>query len=29
LQLLSDIYIETHAEVCESFRPKSARRETK
>ena len=29
LQLLSDIYIETHADVCESFRPKSARRETK
>lgn len=26
LQLLSDIYIETHADVCESFRPKSARR---
>ncbi|HDL5700339.1 TPA: molybdopterin adenylyltransferase [Mannheimia haemolytica] len=27
LQLLSDIYVETHAAVCESFRPKSARRE--
>ena len=26
LQLLSDIYIETHPEICESFRPKSARR---
>ncbi len=26
LQLLSDIYIETHSEICESFRPKSARR---
>lgn len=26
LQLLSDIYIDTHADVCESFRPKSARR---
>lgn len=26
LQLLSDIYIETHLEICESFRPKSARR---
>lgn len=27
LQLLSDIYVETHADVCASFRPKSARRE--
>ncbi|KMK52546.1 molybdenum cofactor biosynthesis protein MogA [[Actinobacillus] muris] len=27
LQLLSDIYIETHPEICESFRPKSARKE--
>ncbi len=27
LQLLSDIYIETNPEICESFRPKSARRE--
>lgn len=26
LQLLSDIYIETYPEICESFRPKSARR---
>ncbi len=26
LQLLSDIYVETHADVCASFRPKSARR---
>jgi len=26
LQLLSEIYIDTHASVCESFRPKSARR---
>ncbi len=26
LQLLSDIYIETRPEVCDSFRPKSARR---
>lgn len=26
LQLLSEIYIDTHADVCESFRPKSARR---
>nr|WP_314738861.1 molybdopterin adenylyltransferase [uncultured Haemophilus sp.] len=26
LQLLSDIYIDTHPAVCESFRPKSARR---
>ncbi|AUI66618.1 MULTISPECIES: molybdopterin adenylyltransferase [Glaesserella] len=26
LQLLSDIYIDTHPEICESFRPKSARR---
>lgn len=26
LQLLSEIYIDTHSEVCESFRPKSARR---
>lgn len=26
LQLLSDIYIETRPEVCESFRPKSARK---
>lgn len=26
LQLLSDIYIETNAEICESFRPKSARK---
>lgn len=26
LQLLSEIYIETHPSVCESFRPKSARR---
>lgn len=26
LQLLSEIYIETNPEVCESFRPKSARR---
>ncbi|QLB20860.1 molybdopterin adenylyltransferase [Vespertiliibacter pulmonis] len=26
LQLLSEIYIDTHAEVCKSFRPKSARR---
>lgn len=26
LQLLSDIYIETHPEICDSFRPKSARR---
>lgn len=26
LQLLSDIYIETHPEICESFRPKSAKR---
>ncbi|MDH2997759.1 molybdopterin adenylyltransferase [Pasteurellaceae bacterium LFhippo2] len=26
LQLLSDIYIETEPDVCESFRPKSARR---
>ncbi|MFK5245519.1 molybdopterin adenylyltransferase [Glaesserella parasuis] len=26
LQLLSDIYIETHPEICESFRPKSERR---
>ncbi len=25
-QLLSEIYIDTHASVCESFRPKSARR---
>ncbi len=27
LQLLSEIYVETHAAICESFRPKSARRE--
>ncbi|WGE33479.1 molybdopterin adenylyltransferase [Actinobacillus genomosp. 1] len=26
LQLLSEIYIDTHPEICESFRPKSARR---
>ena len=26
LQLLSEIYIDTHSSVCESFRPKSARR---
>lgn len=26
LQLLSDIYIETHPEICDSFRPKSAKR---
>lgn len=26
LQLLSDIYIETYPEICESFRPKSERR---
>ena len=26
LQLLSDIYVETHPEICESFRPKSAKR---
>ncbi|AKO44781.1 molybdopterin adenylyltransferase [[Haemophilus] ducreyi] len=26
LQLLSEIYIDTHSTVCESFRPKSARR---
>lgn len=26
LQLLSEIYIDTHADVCESFRPKSARK---
>lgn len=26
LQLLSDIYIETNPDICESFRPKSARR---
>lgn len=26
LQLLSGIYIETHPQICESFRPKSARR---
>lgn len=26
LQLLSEIYIETHPEICESFRPKSAKR---
>lgn len=26
LQLLSEIYIDTHAEICESFRPKSAKR---
>lgn len=26
LQLLSEIYVETHPEICESFRPKSARR---
>ncbi|WP_373819172.1 molybdopterin adenylyltransferase [Glaesserella sp.] len=26
LQLLSDIYIDTHPEICESFRPKAARR---
>lgn len=26
LQLLSNIYVETNAEICESFRPKSARR---
>lgn len=26
LQLLSEIYIDTHTEICESFRPKSARR---
>lgn len=29
LQLLSEIYIDTHPQVCESFRPKSARREHK
>lgn len=28
LQLLSGIYIDTHPEICTSFRPKSARRET-
>lgn len=27
LQLLSDIYVETHEDICASFRPKSARRE--
>ncbi|MFA9500919.1 molybdopterin adenylyltransferase [Mannheimia sp. E30BD] len=27
LQLLSEIYVETNPQVCESFRPKSARRE--
>lgn len=27
LQLLSDIYVETRPEICESFRPKSAKRE--
>lgn len=27
LQLLSGIYIETHPDICESFRPKSARKE--
>ena len=26
LQLLSEIYIDTHTDVCESFRPKSARK---
>lgn len=26
LQLLSEIYIDTHPEICESFRPKSAKR---
>lgn len=26
LQLLSEIYVETHPEICNSFRPKSARR---
>ncbi|WP_373767586.1 molybdopterin adenylyltransferase [Glaesserella sp.] len=26
LQLLSDIYIDTHPEICESFRPKAAKR---
>lgn len=29
LQLLSEIYIDTNPQVCESFRPKSARREHK